>query len=408
MTITAPILLELTASDSHLAMLTPVIHELKRRGLPLIVYSDCEILRKPSNVPALEALGVPYVRLAEAPLPSPDLDWEMRAAPLRREIERHVTRVRPSAVVVLNDRNFPSNTFVKTSRRLGVPSILLQESMRKDLFQRPTWRKLAFRWRRRLMFRIEGGLRMYGQGGCDWYAAWGETSRAYFERVGVPASRIRITGNPRFDQLAAEDWSQAAHEARRKLGMREGEYPLTFLSSPIEKMLIISAEEKDAALRRLLEWVAALRESERWKNVHVRFKLHRGESLERFRMRLHELGVESFAEAVEIGLYPLVAASRCVLMFSTTAGLEAALLRRPVGILTLSRPIDDWDFVGHGVASAIASREDLERFLIAAGESDGPGEAARRAANYYLAHVGGATARACDLIEAVARGERPA
>jgi hypothetical protein len=244
MTLPAPILLELTASDSHLAMLTPVVRELKRRGLPLIVYSDCEILRKPSNVPALEALGVPFVRLAEAPLPGPDLDWELRAAPLRREIERHVARVRPSAVVVLNDRNFPSNTFVKTARRLGLPSILLQESMRKDLFQRPTWRKLAFRWRRRLMFRIEGGLRMYGQGGCDWYAAWGETSRAYFERVGVPASRIRITGNPRFDQLATEDWSDAAHEARRKLGMREGEFPLTFLSSPIETMLIIMAEMK--------------------------------------------------------------------------------------------------------------------------------------------------------------------
>ncbi len=408
MTLTSPILLELTASDSHLAMLTPVIQELKRRGLPLLVYSDCEILRKPSNLPALKALGVPFVRLAESPLPSPDLDWEMRAAPLRREIERQVARVRPSAVVVLNDRNFPSNTFVKTARRLGVPSILLQESMRKDLFQRPTWRKLAFRWRRRLMFRIEGGLRMYGQGGCDWYAAWGETSRAYFERVGVPPARIRITGNPRFDQLATEDWTHAAQDARRKLGVVEGEFPLTFLSSPIEKMLIISAEEKDLALRRLLEWVAALRESDRWKSVRLRFKLHRGESLERFRMRLNELGVTSFAEAVEIGLYPLVAASRCVLMFSTTAGLEAALLRRPVGILTLSRPLDDWDFVGRGVASAVANYEDLERFLIAAQESDAPGEAARHAANYYLAHVGAATARACDLIETVAHGEQPA
>ncbi len=408
MSLSTPILLELTASDSHMAMLTPVVHELRRRGLPVVVYSDCEILRKPSNVPALEALGVPFVRMAEAPLPSPDLDWELRAAPLRREIERQVTRLRPSAVVVLNDRNFPSNTFVKSARRLGVPSILLQESMRKDLFQRPTWRKLAFRWRRRLMFGIEGGLRMYGQGGCNWYAAWGETSRAYFERVGVPAAHIRITGNPRFDQLATSDWSHAAQEARRKLAIAEGEFPLTFLSSPIEKMLIISAEEKDAALRRLLEWVTALRSTEQWKSVRLRFKLHRGESAERFRIKLHEWGVEEFADVVETGLYPLLAASRCALMFSTTAGLEAALLRRPVGILQLSRALDDWDFVGRGVASAIASRDDLERFLLSVQTSAAPGEAARRAANSYLAHVGSATARASDMIEAVARGEPPA
>jgi hypothetical protein len=408
MAISAPILLELTASDSHLAMLTPVVHELKRRELPVVVYSDCEILRKPSNLPALEALGVPFVRLAQAPLPGADLDWELRAAPLRREIERHVARLRPSAVVVLNDRNFPSNTFVRAARRVGSPSILLQESMRKDLFQRPTWRKLAFRWRRRLMFGIEGGLRKYGQGGCDWYAAWGEMSREYFERVGVPAARIRITGNPRFDQLATGDWTFAAREARRKMGVGEDEFPLTFLSSPIEKMLIISAEEKDAALRRLLEWVADLRAVERWKNVRLRFKLHRGESAERFSVKLHEWGTDSFASVVEMGLYPLVAASRCVLMFSTTAGLEAALLRRPVGILTLSHALDDWDFVGRGLASAVASREDLERFLIAAAEGEAQGEAARRAATSYLAHVGTATPRTCDLIEAVARGEQPA
>jgi hypothetical protein len=233
-------------------------------------------------------------------------------------------------------------------------------------------------------------------------------SRAYFERVGVPAARIRITGNPRFDQLATSDWSHAAQEARRKLVMAEGEFPLTFLSSPIEKMLIISAEEKDAALHRLLEWVAALRSTDRWKAVRLRFKLHRGESAERFRIKLREWGVEAFAEVVEIGLYPLVVASRCVLMFSTTAGLEAALLRRPVGMLSLSCPLDDWDFVGRGVASAIASRDDLERFLVAAQEGEAPGEAARRAATSYLAHVGSATARTCDLIEAVANRETPA
>jgi hypothetical protein len=226
--------------------------------------------------------------------------------------------------------------------------------------------------------------------------------------VGVPAAHIRITGNPRFDQLVTSDWTHAAQEARRKLVMTEGEFPLTFLSSPIEKMLIISAEEKEAALRRLVEWVAALRSSDPWRSVRLRFKLHRGESAERFRIKLHDWGVEGFAQVVETGLYPLLAASRCVLMFSTTAGLEAALLRRPVGILTLSRPLDDWDFVGRGVASAIASVADLERFLLAAQSGAAPGEAARQAANSYLAHVGSATARACDLIEAVARGEPPA
>jgi hypothetical protein len=403
----SPVLFEITASDSHLAILLPVLKLLQQSGVPMVLFSDCEILRAESRLTPLEQAAIPYVRLAASPLPGPDLDWELEAVPLRARIEAEVTKLHPSAVVVLNDRNFPSNTYVRRARRLGIPTLLVQESLRKDLFQEPTLRKLMFRWRRRILFGIEGGLRKYGQGGCDWYAAWGPTSVEYFRKVGVPASRIRITGNPRFDQLAAVQSERASPALRRRLGMAANAFLLTFLSSPIEKMLLVSAQEKEEGLIRFLQWVRALRGESSGRDLRVAFKLHRGESAERFRDFLRIREADSFAQLAQEELYPLLSGSDAALMFSTTAGLEAALLGTPLGILQLAKPLDDWDLVGRGVASAITSLEDLRYFLQKVQTVQDLGARAREGAYSYIAHIGQASRRVARMVEQVAHGEIP-
>ncbi|MGA2819755.1 MAG: hypothetical protein ABSF61_03755 [Anaerolineales bacterium] len=407
MSIQAPVLFEITASDSHLAILLPVMKMLREGGTPLVLFSDCEILRTESRVSPLEEASIPFVRLAEHPLPGPDLDWELEAVPLRARIEAEVTRLHPSAVVVLNDRNFPSNTYIRRARRLGIPTLLVQESLRKDLFQEPTLRKLLFRWRRRILFGIEGGLRKYGQGKCDWYAAWGETSVEYFRKVGVPRDRIRITGNPRFDQLATARGERSNQALRAGLGFAPNGFLLTFLSSPIEKMLLVSAREKEEALSRFLKWVQALRSEPGWKELGVVFKLHRGESAERFRDFLRMSEAQGFAQVAEAELYPLVSGSDATLMFSTTAGLEAALLGTPVGILGLSKPLDDWDLVGRGVATQVTSLENLRAFLEKVNTVRDLGWKVREAARAYVAHIGEASQCVARMIEQVARGEIP-
>ena len=221
---TAPILFEITAADLHQQIILPVIRLLRARGLPVIVYSDCELLRTASDTATLEREGIPFVRMADAPLPVTMPEWEAAALPYRKRIPGEVERVRPSLVVVLNDRNFPPNVYVEEARRLGIPTLLVQESLRKDLFQRPPWRKLVGRWSRKARLGIEEGMRHYGQGGCDAVAAWGETSREYFLRVGVPERKITITGNPRFDQLAMRIFPSEAKQDRPSVGIRAGRF----------------------------------------------------------------------------------------------------------------------------------------------------------------------------------------
>jgi hypothetical protein len=394
---TAPILFEITAADSHQQIILPVIRILRSRGISVVVYSDCELLRTASDLDGLARENIPFVRLAETPLPDAQPEWEAAAVPIRKQIPGEVERARPALVIVLNDRNFPSNEFLRAARRLRVPTLLVQESLRKDLLQRPPWGKRLARLRRKIRLGIEEGLRHYGQGGCDRIAAWGETSRAYFRRVGVPASRIIVTGNPRFDQLAQADFSAGAGRVRAAIGVSDKDFLLTFLSSPIERMQIVSKEEKRRALIRWTEWAARLRSNPEWTSLRLGVKLHRGEDPAEMQSIIDGCGVGDWARIAEAPLYPLLQASQAAAMFSTTAGLEAALLSVPVGILEFSRPLDDWDLSGRGAATGVRSEEDFRAFLRSARDDSGLGPRGARAAAQYLANLGHAAEAVADL-----------
>jgi hypothetical protein len=404
---TAPILFEITAADSHQQIILPVIRLLRARGIPVIVYSDCELLRTPSDLDTLRREGIPFVQMAETPLPVAMPEWEAAALPFRHRIPREVESVHPSLLFILNDRNFPPNVYLDEARRLRIPALLVQESLRKDLFQRPPWIKRFGRWSRKVRLGIEEGLRHYGQGGCDAIAAWGETSREYFLRVGVPERKITITGNPRFDQLAHTDFSAPALQIRAELGFTPDDFVLTFLSSPIERMQIVSPDDKRDALTGLLAWMRTLREDPAWRNLRMAFKIHRAENAALFRKMIAESGAADFALVAEHPLYPLLRASQAALMFSTTAGLEAALLRVPVGILGLSKPLDDWNFVSRGVAANVRSVEGLAAFLRRSREDDQFGTRGARAASFYLANFGRATEAVAELAARLAGTPEP-
>jgi hypothetical protein len=216
--------------------------------------------------------------------------------------------------------------------------------------------------------------------------------------VGVPERKITITGNPRFDQLAGADFSAEARHIRSALGYDADDFVLTFLSSPIERMQIVSAGEKMRALTRFLEWSRALRGEPGWANLRVALKLHRGESPPLFREMIAQAGGSAFTQVADHPLYPLLKASQAALMFSTTAGLEAALMAVPVGILGLSKPLDDWEFVRRGVAADVRSAVGLAAFLRRAKEDPAFGASGARAAASYISNFGGAAEAVAQLL----------
>ncbi len=218
----------------------------------------------------------------------------------------------------------------------------------------------------------------------------------------MPERKITITGNPRFDQLASADFSSEARKIRVALGYSPDDFLLTFLSSPIERMQIVSAEEKMKAVARLLGWIRTLREESAWKSLRLAMKLHRGESAPLFREMIARENASDFALVAEHPLYPLLRASQAALMFSTTAGLEAALLKVPVGMFGLSKPLDDWNFVSRGVAANVRSIEGLAAFLRRAREDPGFGARGAHAATFYIANFGCAAEAVTQLVARLA------
>jgi hypothetical protein len=122
---------------------------------------------------------------------------------------------------------------------------------------------------------------------------------------------------------------------------------------------------------------------------------------------ISEAGGSDFALVTEHPLYPLLAASQAALMFSTTAGLEAALLAVPVGILGLSKPLDDWNFVSRGVAANVRSPEGLAAFLRRAREDSALGARGAKAAAFYVANPGRAAEAVASLAARMAGSADP-
>jgi hypothetical protein len=232
--------------------------------------------------------------------------------------------------VTPNDTAFPYDRIMRLYHRRQVPVLLMQEGIR---FTLPA----------------ETDDDRYGAGGVAAIAAWGESSAAHFRRLGVAPDSVRLTGSPRFDgpQLAA--WMDEGEQLRRRL--RLGDRTLLLVSNPIDDQGFCTASEKVALLCRFTAEIAPLFDDPRF---HLVLKLHRREEPQFFEdLRRGAAARDRVTILRDAPLYPLLAASRAVVVLASTVGLEALMLGRPLGVLE----IPGWgfvhDFVGSGAARGL-------------------------------------------------------
>jgi hypothetical protein len=245
---------------------------------------------------------------------------------LRRRIADWIDD-KPDLVVLPNDAAFPYDFICSFLRERSIPFVLVQEGIR---FPLPA---------------EENGIE-YGSGGALRIAAWGEASSDYFQRAGVDQRRLRLTGSPRFDQIAEVDWSAAAAELREHLGVR-GRI-LTLLTNPIDDQGFCSTAEKLDLVARFARSIAGLLAAD---DTTLVMKLHARESAKEYRAALREMSLgKSIKVAEDVPLYPLLAASSAAVTLASTAGLEALLFNLPLGVLKLPAVGYAHDYVSSGAA----------------------------------------------------------
>ena len=326
----------------HVAQILPIFARLREEGVESRVISLCELRGFPTPTETIGAAGASCLRLLPpgvrrsptrgAPGGGESRRWARRLAwslllaiPIARAL-----RSRPDLAVLPNDAAFPYDRLVGALGARSVPFVLIQEGIRFPLPAASTGPA-------------------YGSGGALAVAAWGETSARYFRSVGVADERIRPTGNPRFDDLAKPPARSApvAGEPRR----------LLMLTNPIDDQGFCTTAEKLALFRRFIEGLEPLLAAGRLK---VQVRPHGRESATAYAREVADL---PHAAAVGIeakgSLYDLLGEADAVVVTASTAGLEALLFDRPLGVLEIPGAGFVYDYVERGAALGLSWRQPM-------------------------------------------------
>lgn len=248
-----------------------------------------------------------------------DLIWLFR---LKKSVVR-VINDRPALVIIPNDISYPLTKTIAILKKRKIPFILFQEGIR---FPLPN----------------EFEDTQYGTNGAAEIFAWGNFAKRYFEKI--TGTVVKALGNPRLDESMQE------HRKTEPLSMKEG-IKLLYVSNPVDDQGFCTKKEKISL------FVSFLLTFERYflsKKITLLVKLHGRENESEFRQ-----AVESSAAKTEImfvnqhHLFSLFRISDAVVILASTAGLEAMLFDKPVGVIKLPGHGYVFDYVKEQAAVGI-------------------------------------------------------
>lgn len=308
--------------------------------------------------------------------------WRAGLAPRLRHLLRGT-----SVVVVPNDAAYPYDELAAELRRRRVPFVLLQEGIR---FPLPT---------------EDAAGNAYGAGGAAAVCAWGEASAEHFRAIGVPAGTVRVTGTPRYDDVAPAAWRDRGRALAKELGLERE--PLLYLSNTIDDQGFCTTAAKMALFEGFVREAAPVLAREGRALV---VKLHPREDTAAFRRAAAGFpGVPIHVLPLEAPLFAVLAMGRAAVVLASTVGLEALAFGLPLAVLAIPGHGHVFEYVARGAAIGLvpgAIAGGLERLLAAV---DAPAAAAPAAPflERHLAHRGRAAARIADEIAALVTARSP-
>jgi hypothetical protein len=277
-------------------------------------------------------------------------------------LERLFHRVRPHVVVATNSPR-AEEAAIRVARRLGVPSVCMVDLFGTD-FDKTHLLELDY---------------------ADRVTVLMDYVRDYVLAAGRRPSEIIVTGSPAFDQLASPDLTARAQELRQRNRWTGKKLILWVSQSQPEP----AANLPGLVLERLLQAL------ERHPDWHLVYRTHPSENP----LPVPLPRGASLSDRTQ-ALAPLLSATDAVVVMTSTVGMEAALLDKPVVKVCLS-PFNKYaPYEKMGLALPVNQLEDLESQLQEA-LGDGVLAQSLAAARKLLPRPGTATARVADVIESL-------
>lgn len=169
------------------------------------------------------------------------------------------------------------------------------------------------------------------------FAVLGEYAKKEILKRGVDPNSIHITGQPAFDK---HPW-YLAHTVKKdvckKIGVDSNKALVTFMSQP-------NAEREDV-FRTLVEAVGKLD----FNKVNIVVKLHPNEDGKIQQVIMDEMGINDIVLVKNIDARELLAVSDLIITVSSTTGLEAAVMGKPLVYINVTEKEDYIPFADMGI-----------------------------------------------------------
>ena len=164
---------------------------------------------------------------------------------------------------------------------------------------------------------------------------------------GIDPNSIHITGQPAFDK---HPWYLAhteREEVCRKLGVDSNRFLVTFMSQP-------NAEREDV-FRTLIEAVKKVDSNK----ISLVVKLHPNENGQIQRVIMREMGVKDILLVKSMDARELLAVSDLIITVSSTTGLEAAVMGKPLVYINVTNKEDYIPFEDMGIGIRCTNSTEL-------------------------------------------------
>src|SRR5687767_2475422 len=126
------VVFEITA-HAKLDIFEPVMRCLREQhGIRSRLIVSSEVHNQRTQRARVMALDPDYVQTLAIPIGSKRVDWSLFNLWLKRNAGRILTDMHAGVLVEPSDRTYPHHFFIDAAKRLGIPSLLVQESLRKD------------------------------------------------------------------------------------------------------------------------------------------------------------------------------------------------------------------------------------------------------------------------------------
>jgi hypothetical protein len=343
----------ITNPNHHWENFKPVMQKLLKEGFNVRLVSLCEFRRMETPVEELKALNIPYSILFSLKFKNTSTSTGKKHIGGNKAFVRTILRsliwffklrsslikenqVLPDAAIIPNDIAYPMSNICKWLQAKKVKTILYQEGIR---FPLPN----------------EVGGPKYGTNGTDFIYTWGKNSSDYFQSVGINPEKIRTIGNPRFDEMLNQDYSEVIELIKKK--HKFATINIMYASNPIDDQGFCTYNQKLKLFESFLKQV-----SKQKSKVKIWLRLHPRENKVDF-----EKIIKEFQSQVEVGFlqeYSLFACLKlmdaCVVLASTV-GLEALL--NDVALAVIKMPNNHnyiFDYVSSKAAVPLDVFDDLD------------------------------------------------